>query len=235
MVHSGRGIVLGFIKYGDSSVIARIFTEDHGLIAFLIQGVFRKKARISSSMLQAFSLLDMVYYFKENRQIQKVKELRATPSVNVLQSDVVKSSLALFACEVLQKTLNNTEKDKALFSLVYNSVIELCQAEKASSLWPHYFLLAIAQVQGFAPSYKDSGRYFHLKEGVFTNIPLGERETTNAQETQLLLAILNQAELPNHTRILRNNLLDKLISFFAFQTTGFKELKSLPVIRDVLK
>jgi len=235
MLFSGRGIVLGFLKYGDSSVIARIYTREHGIVSFIVQGVFRKKARISSSQLQALTLLDMVYYHRENRPIQNIKEVRANPPLNSLQMNVVKSSLAIFGAEVLQKALKNFEKDYQLFDMVENSILELNQSQDASIFWPHHFILALSQTLGFAPSMQSFGRYFHLKEGLFTNIPLNERDTTTPEETQLLVAILSQEKIENIARSLRNSLLDKLLTYFAYHVGGFQQLKSLDVLRDVMK
>ncbi|MBI1184357.1 DNA repair protein RecO [bacterium] len=236
MLHAGRGIVLGFIKYGESSVIARIFTEKHGLVPFMVQGVFRKKARISASQLQPLTLLDMVYYFRDNKQVQNIKEVRANPPLNIIQSNVVKSSLAIFASDVLKQLLKNTGSEPDLFHEVYAQVVALNGAEEASAYWPHHFLIEVAKTQGFAPMQEAGGRFFHLGEGKFTNIPMGNNDTMQADETALFVQLLERRnETANVPRDLRNRLLDKLISYCAYHSGGFAELKSLSVIRNILR
>ncbi len=234
MVHSGYGIVLGFLKYGDTSVIARILTKDHGLTSFLIQGVFRKKARISASMLQPFSLLEMIYYYKENRQIHKIKEAKANPPLNAIQLDVVKSGVAIFICELLQNVLKNTEQDHELFNMIETNIIGLNTNEKISPFWAHSFLIELATTIGFSPSLQSTGRFFHLREGVFTNIPLADSEITSAEETEMLLKLLNREQPLGYSKTTRSALLDKLVAYFSYHVGGFKELKTLDVLRNVM-
>ncbi|WP_050977380.1 DNA repair protein RecO [Nitritalea halalkaliphila] len=45
MLITTPGIVLSYISYGDSSIIARIFTEKLGLKTYIVNGVRAKKAR----------------------------------------------------------------------------------------------------------------------------------------------------------------------------------------------
>jgi DNA repair protein RecO (recombination protein O) len=234
MIVNGFGVVLGFIKYGDTSVIAKVFTKEHGLCSFIIQGAYRKKARISVSMLQPFSLLELVYYHRENRQLHTLKEAKPSPPINGIQTSIVKSSLSIFASEVLQNVLNNTEQDAGLFDWIYHKILALEVSAESNTYWPHLFLLELAQLQGFAPSNAQTGRFFHLREGVFTNVPLSERESLNSEETQLMLELLNESKIEDKPKQLRAQLLDKLIDFFAYHVGGFRELKSLHVIRGVL-
>lgn len=235
MLHSGRGIVLSTLKYGDTSVIAKILTRDHGLISFLIQGVYRKKARISSSQLQPFSLLEMVYYFKENRQMQKVKELRAAPPLSSLQTDVVKTSVALFCVEVLLNVLRTSERDDDLYYTLQRFILDFEKAEKTDPWVAHHFLIDLAQACGFAPSIQRKGRFFYLNEGVFSDIPGSGSHSMNAVESALLYQLLSEGHCDPSDKELRSNLLDELIRYFEFHTPGFKPLKSLSVVRVVLQ
>ncbi|MFY0672356.1 MAG: DNA repair protein RecO [Bacteroidia bacterium] len=234
MIVNGFGIVLGFIKYGDTSVIAKVFTKDHGLCSFIIQGAYRKKARISVSMLQSFSLLELVYYYKENRQLHTLKEAKPSPPMASIQTDIVKSSLSIFACEVLQNVLNNTEQDQELFDWLYQKILKLEVSAESNTYWAHLFLIELAQLLGFAPTETQTARFFHLREGVFTNVPLSEKEILSSDETQLLVALMANSKINEKPKQLRAQLLDKLIDFFAYHVGGFRELKSLHVIRGVL-
>ena len=55
-----NGIVLHQIKYGDSSIIVRIYTEEFGMQSYLIRGVKSKKSKIKSNLFQVGNILDMV-------------------------------------------------------------------------------------------------------------------------------------------------------------------------------
>ncbi len=54
-----RGIVLHHIKYGDSSIIATVYTETLGRKAFMVSGVHSRKSKLKQALFQPLSLLDM--------------------------------------------------------------------------------------------------------------------------------------------------------------------------------
>lgn len=235
MLHNGRGIVLSTLKYGDTSVIAKILTQDHGLLSFLIQGVYRKKARISSSQLQPFSILEMVYYHKEHRQLHKVKEVRATPPLNSLQSDVIKTSVSLFCVEVLINVLRTSERDDSLYGALERFILEYEMAQKTNPWIAHLFLIDLAELSGFAPSTDRKGRFFYLNEGVFSDIPGSGSHSLNAQQSMALYELVTNRTCESNDKQLRSELLDDLIRYFEFHSPGFKPIKSLSVVRTVLQ
>ena len=67
MDHKTRGIILHTIKYSESSVIAKIYTEKFGLLSFLVKGVRASKSKNKASMMQPLTLLDMVISYRETR------------------------------------------------------------------------------------------------------------------------------------------------------------------------
>lgn len=233
MLISGRGIVLSSLKYSDSSVICRVFTQHHGMVPFLIQGVYRKKARISYSYLQPFSLLDMVYYYKENRQLQKVKEVKVQPALNSLQTNVVKTSIALFAVETLSYVLDDSDHDEKMFDWLQSFIMELELAPKVHALLPHQFLLQLAHRLGFAPA-NSLGEYFNIIEGDFYLTPDSEGRFMPLEESRLLKQLLEgSAALQMPPAALRSSLLLQLMFYFEKHSSAFRPLKSLKVLQDV--
>ena len=54
--HRSKGIVLSALKYGESSRIVRVYTEEFGLLSFLVNSVGSKRGVVRSSMLLPLSL-----------------------------------------------------------------------------------------------------------------------------------------------------------------------------------
>ncbi len=54
MLYTTQGIVLSHIKYRETSIIAKVFTEALGLQAYMVHGVRTKK---TNTVLPFFSLL----------------------------------------------------------------------------------------------------------------------------------------------------------------------------------
>ena len=76
MLHKTLGIVLRSTDYSDSSIIAKIYTEQFGIQSYLIKGAKRKKASVKSNLFQPLSLLELIVYKKEKKQLQTLKEAR---------------------------------------------------------------------------------------------------------------------------------------------------------------
>ena len=45
MKYKSRAIALSYLKQGESSIIAKIFTEEKGLQSFIVKGVRAKKSK----------------------------------------------------------------------------------------------------------------------------------------------------------------------------------------------
>lgn len=54
MIYSTKGIVLRTIKYGETSVIASIFTESFGVQSYIVNGVRTSGKKKQSTFLSAF-------------------------------------------------------------------------------------------------------------------------------------------------------------------------------------
>jgi len=76
MLYTSRGIVLHQLRYSESSVIVKIFTEKYGLKSYIFKGVHKKKASIRSSLLQHLNLVELVCDDKDYGGLQHPKELR---------------------------------------------------------------------------------------------------------------------------------------------------------------
>src|SRR3984885_13188333 len=122
MLHKTRGIVFKTTDYGESSVKVQIFKEKFGFQSYLINAVKKPKAKISMNMLQPLHLLDMVVYHKNTGQVQRIAELKNSPSLQTIPYDVIKSCLAIFLNEVLYKAIRQQSADEYLFDFLFNAI-----------------------------------------------------------------------------------------------------------------
>ncbi len=70
-----RGIVLQAIKYSDSSLIAKIFTETSGLQSYLVKGVYGRKSKYRAALFQPMTLVDFVGSNRPNRDLHFLTEI----------------------------------------------------------------------------------------------------------------------------------------------------------------
>jgi len=57
-MYLSRAIVLHQIKYSETSLILKIYTEKEGLLSFIVKGVRGKKGKLRTAQFQILNLLE---------------------------------------------------------------------------------------------------------------------------------------------------------------------------------
>ncbi len=156
MIYKCLGIVLHRIKYSETSVISKIYTERFGMCSFLVQGARKKNAASKANLLQPLSLVELVAYHKENSGLHKMKELKNDYTFGSLQDNIAKSTIALFLSEMMVRSIVEETPNKPLFNFLYQSVKELDSIENPTS-FHLLFLVKLSKFLGFFP-HKSSGQ-----------------------------------------------------------------------------
>ncbi|MCC5921581.1 MAG: DNA repair protein RecO [Cyclobacteriaceae bacterium] len=229
MLYKTEGIVLGFIKYKESSIITRIYTERFGRVSYIVNGVRTAKSKSKAALYQPFNLLDMVVYHREKNDLQRISEARLSVLNLSIGQSRIKSSLALFLSEVLDKSLREESGDTALFEYVKQHILLLEDMPTAECYDFHLrFLSGFLILLGFglqgADDFLDSISYERI------DLPTLRRKSAIldrlfARDEVDLKASLTKAE--------RDILLDGLLLYFKQQIEGFGQLKSIDIIRQV--
>ena len=122
MIHKTRGVVLSFTRYGESSIIVSIFTELFGVQSYIANGIRSKSSKSKMALFQPLTILELVVYHREHANINRIKELKCFHPYQTIQSDIVKSSVAMFVGEVLYKTLRNESHPQPLGEFIITSL-----------------------------------------------------------------------------------------------------------------
>ncbi|HHJ50610.1 MAG TPA: DNA repair protein RecO [Phaeodactylibacter sp.] len=251
MLIKTRGIVFRTVKYGESSLIADIYTEQKGLQSYIIGGVRRKKPRFHAALFQVGSILDMVVYFKEGRSLHRPKELRAAYIYRDLlwhlpsRGRQAKGNVALFAMEVARKCLHEPEAQPLLFQWLYEFLVFTDQTEEALRHMPHLFLIQLADHLGFQMhnNFGPERPVFDLQAGSFVPEPpaadLQAGHYVSDPSANALLARLmgvswfEQHRIPS-TRPVRRKLLEHLLLYYRLHISRFGEVKSLAILNSLV-
>ena len=94
-----RGIVLQTIKHSETSVIARIYTEQLGRLSFMINGVRTSKSVSKAAMLQPGTLLEMDFLYQENKKLHYIKDFKRAMVYQSIPFDTRKSAMLMFIIE----------------------------------------------------------------------------------------------------------------------------------------
>lgn len=240
MTDHARGIVLQQLRYGDSSLIVKLYSEQHGLLTFMVKGAYGRKSRFRPALFQPLSMLEFVASVQPNKDFQYFTEVTVETPYHSIPLDVYKSTIALFLAELLSKTLVEQGPNPMLFGFLHSSLQWLDLQHEHFADFHLFFMLELSRFLGFYPRLQAeaSWRVFDLLEGSFRTQPAGLAYYLE-QEEALLLRQLAQTSLQNlpalkHSLAQRRRLLDILILYYQLHLPIFKGLQSHEVLRTVL-
>lgn len=237
MLHATRGIVLKTVKYSESSIIAKIYTEKFGLRSYIVKGVTGKKSHYKKSLLQGLSLLNLVVYEKPTSGLQKIREMEPTFIFKSIPYDIRKSTIAMFLNEVLFRSLVEEVANHEMFSFVFENIRELDISDDLISEFHIRFLIGFSGYLGFLPrnNFSPNNRFFDMQEGVFVSEePLHNNFLDGETSRNFSMALKKTSGKMCPTQQRRNDLLEKIILYYSLHVPAFGELKSYEVLKQVL-
>ncbi len=236
MLQTTEGIILRTVNYSETSIIFDVYTHDFGLRTYIINGVRKKNARVSPALIRPMSLVEMVVYHQEDKDINRIKEIKASYLYQQIPFDVIRGTVALFMTEVAQKSIKESHENTILFHFLTNSFKQLDTTENIN-IFPTWWLLQLAIQLGIAPDLQHlpEGAIFDFAEGVIsTQLPTHPYFISSSNVP--ILADWSKApappdiKLPNQQRQL---LFKELLSFYQYHIENFGVLNSVEVLHAV--
>ncbi len=236
MIDKTLGIVLKQIKYGETGLVVHLYTRRWGRIGIMVPGARTSSKSRKAYLFQPLTILEMEIYFKPNRDLQNIKEVKNHSPLIHLTNDPVKSALALFLAEVLHKTLREEEANEELFDFLNNHIQLLDVTDQGVGNFHLYFLLRLSRHLGFQPAIPPAreGLWFDLSLGIFSvEKPLHDA-FLEPRLTALLIRLLTlsagdlpQIKIDRNTRM---ELLDGILRYYYLHLEGLGEIKSHKVL-----
>ena len=230
MIRSCKGIVLHRFKYLDNSSIVKIFTNHFGLQSYLVHNSRNKKNKVKILLLQPMSIIDFVADIKEDRGLQRIRELRSDYFSYVNKNNAVRNAIMIFLAEVLLKSLSESFADEELFNFIHNSIEKY--DKNPSSDFHILFLIKLTKFLGFFPliDKNNTNRFFDLKNGNFLSSSPSHQYFLDENLSALLFKFLNMEfydlEMPHLSSSNRSKLLQALLNYFQLHNPAFKEINS---------
>lgn len=233
MKYKSRAIALSYLKQGESSIIAKIFTEEKGLQSFIVKGVRAKKAKKKLGLFQPLQLLNINATLITKNSLQYISEITIAHNQVSDGIDMKKNFISIFVAEVISKVLLETEKDKALFKFIWELKNNLSNYEKINPNFPLIFLIGLSEQLGFLPS-KDQidGDYFNLEFGEFTNNQQQLNHFIKKENSYYLRKLLENKDT-NIPYKNRNEILLHLIQYYKLQHHELKNMTSHLIIESL--
>lgn len=232
-----KAIVLSSLKYGDSSLIVRAYTESDGLKSYLLKGVLSsRKGKVKAAYFLPLMQLELVANHRNKGSLEHLSEVRVSVPYQSLHTEQPKNSLVLFLAEMLGNTIQEEQRDPGLFNYL-EYALQWLDTHRLSPDFHILFLLKLSRYLGFYPDTRlGDAPYFDLQEGEFCNSPslnpLMEGELLGHFRAFLGAEFEDLASI-RPGKAMRGKLLQRMILYYKLQLHGFREPKSLAVLNAV--
>ena len=236
-----HAIVLRTTPYSETSVVLSCLTKSHGVTTFMVNGVRSKNAKVKPSLLQPLTLLEIEAYFQQYKNMQRIKELKASPQLHTLHFDIVKSSIAIFIAEILNKVIKDeNQTDDNLFDFIHSCIQLLDLTDDKPTVFPLYFIVQLSKYLGIMPkgNYTSTNNGFDMLDAAFEPYDDKNPKQLSPEISEFLseLLITNAAsalklKLAYTSRM---DLLDFMIQYYAYHLQSNFDLKSYLVLNEVL-
>jgi DNA repair protein RecO (recombination protein O) len=227
MLHKTRGIILNYIRYRETSIIVKVYTEEFGLQTYLENGIRSPKSKGRIALFQPLNLVDLVVYFKPRIEVQRIAEIKCTHPFFSIPTDIRKMTLGIFVGEILVLTLKENAGNPLLFSYIQDALLYLENHEEDIENFHLFFLLHLSAYLGFGPQSAQDIRMSHAEHGM----------TMSSETIQVLQRILDTpfgGPLPI-SKVQRTVALENILDFYRFNIDSFTGARSLQILKEVLE
>lgn len=240
MLKKVEGIIFRAVKYSETSLICGVYTLEFGFRTYIINGVRKKNSKISPALLQPMSLVEMVVYHQEEKDINRIQEIKPSYVYQHIPFDVAKGAVGLFITEVAQKTLREPDPNPVLFDFLKSCYILLDQTKEKIAHFPISFLVHFSLHLGLLPRLDNltRGCVFDYAEGkIRDRAPRSSFNFLSPQNTVFLAAI--SAKTFSECLLLelkieeRRSFMSEMLKYYQYQIENFGELNSVVVLQSV--
>ena len=238
LIYHTRAIVLRTVKFGESSLIVDMFTEQKGHQTFVINSVRKANAVTHASLLQLLSLVDLVAYHQDHKKIHRIKEVRPDHVWQSIPFDMRKSSVITCLAEVCSKCITTSDPHPELFAFLREALIGYDQPDPFDRDFLIRFLVSLSHFLGFGmevPTSEVEGRFFDLMEGHIIHIRPTHNYLMSMEDLHHLSSIMTEglegkADVPHDVR---KRLVDQLITYYQLHVESLREVHSLRILREL--
>ena len=227
MIIHTPAIVLKSFPYGDTSLIARCFSEDKGKISLIIKGARSRKSP-KSAQFQPLSYVDVIYYNKPSRELQVLSKVNFRESWPKILEDLRSVTLSMAILEMTEKTLLDEDPHPELFKALVDTLRAFNEKKADPNILFWFYECALLTHLGFQPN---------LDKRDFPGLTLTDPNA--GPNSGLILASLLAEDIENLptdevTPLDRKIIGDYLWTSLRYHFDGLAKIKSMDVARKIL-
>jgi DNA repair protein RecO (recombination protein O) len=174
--------------------------------------------------------------YKSEDKLSRIKEASMCYIYQNLNYDVIRSSIAMFIIDLARNAIKEKEANEALYNFLKKWLIALDDKSVNLTFIPIYFSIQLADYLGFGinDNLSEENKYFDLMHGEYIDNDIRHSHIMNEDQSAILHKVITHKDAISIDKEERNILLNRLLEYYKLHIEGFKDLKSLDVIRSVL-
>lgn len=238
MIVSIKAIVLSAIKYGESDLIVKCYTES-GVRSYMLKRILKsKQKKLNKAYFQPLNILHITALHNNKGNLNYIREARMLELHNSIGQNIYKQSIAIFLSEILTGVLREEEPDAQLFEFLKTTISWLENHDRIAN-FHLLFLLNLTRHLGFYPdTLQFNAPFFDLQEGRFTKNKPGNPFITGKNLTvfkSLIGTNFDVLDRLNFNHTMRHAILESLIMYYELHLPGFKKPKSLEILKELFQ
>ncbi|NUM54249.1 MAG: DNA repair protein RecO [Candidatus Hydrogenedentes bacterium] len=153
-----EAIVVRGVDFSETSRIVTFLTPARGKLACMAAGVKRAKSPLAGA-LDTFNRLEIVYYWKDGRSVQKLAEAAVQHSFPGLKSDLAKNVFAAFPLEFAYKVAQENEPSHELYATLVAGLHNMESWSGAARTHAAWQTLRLLTAAGFEPDLSSAAAF----------------------------------------------------------------------------
>ena len=114
-------IVLKSIRYGETSRIINVLSNNNGKFSAIVKGV-RKPGSKTSGVIEPLNIINIIFYYKKNRDLQLISKAEFKKAFRNIQEDLDKLSVGFRMVELVNKAVYDNEPVTPIYYLLSESI-----------------------------------------------------------------------------------------------------------------
>lgn len=150
-IQKSTGVVLSSFPGGEADRIVRIFTREYGKRSFVFKGI-RKSRKRSTLVSEPGTVVDLVYYYHDNRDYQVAGEFQVRNHFYSIREDLGRIFHLYLVLETVEKITGFNDPNRQIFDLLTRGIETLSSSPYTVNV-TLFFLIHLFRLNGILPDY----------------------------------------------------------------------------------
>ena len=227
MIINTPAVVLKSFPYGETSIITRCYTRDHGKVSLIVKGARRKKSPMAA-YFQPMNYLDIVYYYRNTRSLQAISKASFVEIWSNMNMNLKQIAFGLAVIELTEKTNTENDPHPELFDELTAVLNAINYSKYRLNLVFWYYQIKLLTILGLKPD-------FYNLEDRGTTFP----DPFAGQNSKMILENLSNNSLEKIENITatdkdRKAISEYLMAFIRYHFEDINGLKSFSVLKKII-